>query len=485
MKKIIFKVAICILSALIIFSPSVGASGGSDSAGREVVFGYREALDMVLRDGLHGVNVQIHVAQTQHRDLQESLAGLERGGAGRDAFDAMAAELAELDVRLAAASQAHGEIMDEVESALMGLLSGIGAAGRDGADEFLNQAVQLAVFGMISAREMSDNIAAMESRRAQAQNEIWNFQGGASPQAGLNDARRGLSDADGQIRHLRLQLEQTKLSLENSLRTVMLALWEQDILIKTLEAEITHAEESLRLMNIRYNMGLVSTNDMRGAETALAGQQERVEGIIRARSGIVRNLNLMLGEPLSQATVIEYERDLPELPENLERYFILLTETAPTLRQLELSVETSEAARRIVTGNNRDIRVTEQDRRRAEAGTGSEESIRNLRTRIALQDAVDQNTRNLNQGRRAMEAAVLRGLDDLYNLTSRRYVLEENLIRARETLENTQRSLENGRATPFELNRARLDILQIEQELESNLNQQWALIFRLNNPSLL
>jgi outer membrane protein TolC len=84
-----------------------------------------------------------------------------------------------------------------------------------------------------------------------------------------------------------------------------------------------------------------------------------------------------------------------------------------------------------------------------------------------------------------MEAAMRRAYNDLTNLQTQRESQLLEVARAQQALEVAQTNLALGRITRHDVTQAELAVFVAEQAIESTLNQQWLLAFRLQNPSLL
>jgi outer membrane protein TolC len=273
-------------------------------------------------------------------------------------------------------------------------------------------------------------------------------------------ARRGLRELDDQMYILRIQQQQSKLGIENTLRSLMIVVAELEATITTMEANLALSEENLRRVTVRHSFGLASSNELRAVRQALNIEEMnlllRKTNLYNARN----SLNLLLGQPLAQHTIIEFERELPEIPEDLDAHINEIIPQTPSIRLLQMDVDREYEAMRAYRGTDRE-------------------------TRAALREAYERATQRRNQSMLTMEAALRRAYNDLLNLQTQKESQLLQVYRAQQALETAETNLALGRVTRHEITQAQLAIFQAEQAIESTLNQKWTLAFRLQNPTLL
>jgi len=86
---------------------------------------------------------------------------------------------------------------------------------------------------------------------------------------------------------------------------------------------------------------------------------------------------------------------------------------------------------------------------------------------------------------RATETAIRNQYNNLQALNRQNDSLNIELLRANERLEVVRLNQRAGRATPYDISRAELAILQIEVSLQRNFNNAWNAQFAFENPFLL
>ena len=298
------------------------------------------------------------------------------------------------------------------------------------------------------------------------------------------EARHSLYEFERQIENLRLHRQQTELIKELALRSATVNLLEIELNIAVLQEELNFAHENLRRLTLANELGIVSVRDLNDAQHGLSQGYVGLEELLRNQYTARRDLNYLIGQPLSQYTVIEFDLELIELPQNIEAYIYSVVANSLTIRQSQLQLESVLGERWIYTGNNQDIRISIHDRQRLRTSNNNPDIIR-IRNRVALQDAVERAEQGHEQAIRTLEAAINRGFTDLEGLLDLEAALERELTQAQTALDVAITSFDLGRATRLDIEAARLAIFQVEQDIEKLRNSMWILTFILENPDLL
>jgi len=248
--------------------------------------------------------------------------------------------------------------------------------------------------------------------------------------------------------------------IENTLRSLIITVAELETRIESMDAELVLTEEDLRRVTVRNQFGRASANELRGAQQAvLLAQMDLTQHKTNLYSAH-NSLNHLLGQPLSQYTVIEFEITLLDENFDLSDHIRRVIPGTPTISQLQLEVDWANEARRAYRGSNRD---TQRD----------------------LREAYERTVLARNQAMRTMETALRRANNELTNLQTTIEVRQLELYRAKQRLETAETNLSLGTITRHEVEQARLAVFHAEQAIESIVNQKWMLIFRIKNPSLL
>ena len=349
-----------------------------------------------------------------------------------------------------------------------------------------------------------------------------------------------MAEINRQIQGIRMHQEQIRLAVEFGLRSIIALSSDLEMMGETLIKELELAEEALAGMRAMSEIGFVSPHDLFIAEHYIVQFQGQLTELYYSKDSLMQGLNYMIGQPLSQITVIKFERILPEIPDDMASHIATVSMRTPTIRGLQFALESAnatwreyvrtarnvrinrdnqtikisdpdliqafiayrwaygeeEAFRRVREEyNNRNRRpvgslvVTDADRRRAMNAdsrySGDTDWLRRLRNRIAMQDAIDRADRELHRTIRTLEVSIRRGYNDLRILILQEAALQRELIRAQADLRMALANYEIGLAIQRDIDEARMAIFRTEQEIEGVINQKWVLGFALDNPSLL
>jgi len=455
------KICIFLLVAAFVLTSPVLSAADYEERRTPVIFTYDEALRLALNEMLtvQDIDIQIREAQDHRSDLRDELRALERGDWTRERTDELFDLLWEIEMQLFNAAIGQEQSSINTGQALQLFLLSVANIHEEGADALLLQSLQFTIWNMLSAQSMSNNTAHLEHQRQLIFTELDSLFEGDLVRELTADTRYSIGELDRHMQNLRLQQEQARLVRENALRTAIITIAELDSSIAVTEIGLDLAKEDLRRITIRYEFGRISSNAFRTAEQNLQFMQMELEELLRGHHTAMRNLNHLLGQPLTQLTVVEIERHLPEFPENMQNHMTATIQDTPAIRQLALEVTRTREARRVYTGNDRE-------------------------TRNALQEAYDRAVLGQSQAALAMEVTMRRRYSELESLINRNEALNLELTQAQSRLEVALHNLTLGRITYHEVEQARFAIFVVEQHIESVYNEKWLLAFLLENPSL-
>ncbi|MCL1863151.1 MAG: hypothetical protein FWF78_06260 [Defluviitaleaceae bacterium] len=451
---------------------------------------YEDALDMALSEAtvLHDIDIALRNMSLERRVLSDELLRVQNGG--RTLQQHLMQEAAwELDNTIFALSTMQSIIGQQIGDALSDLQTGIVGEG-------INEQVlaSLTTLFRASAPDFSASLGVMHEQRNELSREIRRMNENS------DEIRRGternLNDFDRQAEMLRLQREQAELAVEYVLRSMIVTIAELDRQTELSIAEIALEEINLERMIVMHEVGMLSEYDLGQVRHGLVQRRAQLDELNRGRATLMQSLNHMLGLELTQDTVIEFETLTS--PKCLEDSLEGIADTH-MLRASQLMLESVMDARWVITGNNRELIVSASDRRRAldadrrtrnlwdisDADEDEEEQIENIRRNITLQENVERAITSHEQTERAMETALRRGFSDFESLVSRYESLQEELSRAEENVAMAIQNLELGTGTQFQIEAARLAVLQAERGIDSIIGEKWMLTLRLQNPDLL
>ncbi|MCL2387458.1 MAG: hypothetical protein FWC89_07925 [Defluviitaleaceae bacterium] len=454
MKKFMMFLLLLVLSTVTVY-----AQYEYDEQDEYVTFTYQQALQMAQRDMLTIIdaNAQIRGIQDQLEDLSEEIRLLERGAHSREALDNLNMERWELERRLNQANQAQAQMQQSANTAVNEFIAGLAFNGY-GPNPALGYAFQAAIQGIMTTNDLNNSIAMMERQYDSILNEMSRLRDRERANEMIEDTQQNMIELERQINVISLQQQQARLARESALISAINTVNELDFSIYVATAGLALTQEDLNRANVRYQFGLISTNNLRAAENALTQAEMDMETLLRNRSIAMQNLNQMLGQPLSQLTKIESNRPIYEPPDDLN--ITRKITQSPSIRQEQINVDRAREARANNTEDDEDIRT-------------------------ALREAYERAVMGHNQAITAMEASILRSLNELENLSVQRDSLLIELENAEQTLENTLVNLSLSRATQYDVEQALQSIRRIQQRIEANLNAKRTQSFLLENPSLL
>ena len=286
------------------------------------------------------------------------------------------------------------------------------------------EARQMVIGSVLAVRDIDNTLREMQNTRRDLNSYLRRLREALAHERLIRVARRDLNEHDRTVQGLRLQQEQAVLSAELNLHRTIATMAENEARIKTLEADIGFAQDSVRRTAILHEHGLASDRTLSAARYAYTTQQAGLEELLRGQYNIRQSLNALLGQPLYQYTVIEFDATLPQFPADLDRHIQTLVQQSPTIQSLQIELNRALDERWVYTGNTRDITISNRDRQRAWEPTSPaegparepSEEILQLRYRLSLQEAVERATIELDQATHNLEATIRRGFSDFNNL---------------------------------------------------------------------
>ena len=447
-----------------------------------VVISFDRALQKSLDDmlALADLDVIIREMRMQHRDLQYQLRRFDSGAARRETLTEFHRLLGQIDMGLAIIEARQVSIGQEIDTAL-----GIAVAGLLAPDaDIAGPGLLLTISGMTGLVALEMEAAELQRQRTLIMSNMREFDDDFFRDT-ADEMRRGLREIERQINNVGLHQDIIKLSLEYALRAIVVVISELAAATRILEISMELADESLVRARLSYELGLLSSHEMLSIELSTSQGHTGLSELRRARQRVIQNLNLLIGQPFDQYTIIEFELYVPEMPDDLDSHIAELILLAPSIRQLYNAQLSARADRRAYTGNNRDITISASDRRRAMEAAVNDERVSTIRNRITLQEAVERADLAYKQALRSMEFTLRQAFDELESLNSQLETAYRELDLAESTLSISLASLSVGRITQFEASQAELAVANARQSIESIYNQLWILAFGLRNPEVL
>ena len=286
---------------------------------------------------------------------------------------------------------------------------------------------------------------------------------------------------DKQIDSLKLNQDMVKISTEVSLRNILVNIENYGLDIGLLEETIVQNEANVVRVGLRRQYGMASDNDLRAAEQALAQNQANLDALLISLENEKINLNKILQLPLTQASVVDYERAAENPPEDLEKYIKDKLKKDPSVKQKQNTLDMKK--------REYDDYIEQQRLIRLQIYYGllkpEEAPPVDPMREISLKSEYDKAKRELDDAKKAMETAIRANCNNLEQIRQRQVSLLVDLEKANDSYETATAHLQAGFATQYDVDNALLAISNTNVSIQKNLNSYWTLRFLFNHPFLL
>ena len=272
---------------------------------------------------------------------------------------------------------------------------------------------------------------------------------------------REIGELGAQINTMRAAQSMVRTSTEFAMRNSITTINNTLLDIKLLEATLAHSRIEFENAGLRMAAGLISESDYNDAELALQAQEANLAALLVSLDVERQDLNRIIQRPVTGYYYVGFDRALIDLPTNLDQAMRRTISRQPNVRQREIA------------------------RGRARATLNDQDAVFGSPERQRRQRDYDQATREYNDARRAVETVIRNQYNTLTMLLHNNESLEIELQRAEEQLAVVELNVAAGLATIFDIEMARLSILQAEVAIERNLNMFWNAQFIFENPFLM
>jgi len=423
------------------------------SEAEEVILTYERALQLAQRDLLSAreSNLQIRQLEELQSDLQDEIREIENGTRLWQHTGDLYLMLQLVDEQINALQQGQETALLDTELAMAAFLS-------SGSNEQMLENLLSVMLNIFAAQNITNSLSTLESQRGQLAAEISRVYSGLFATELQETVRGELRDVNRSISDIQLRQAQTRINRENTLRTLIVTLAEWDVTAENAQRELELAEEELRRLQLRHELGRVSDIALETAQQNLELIRIDAEDILRQRSLTLQSLNHLLGQPLNQNTVIAVDFERLVMPENNSRFIAEVVSATPLIRQLQLDVNHARDTLQSFSGSNRQRRDN-------------------------LQEALDIGRLTYEQARRELEITVQRLFTEMEGLVSASEALQLELNQAQNRLAVTEQSYSLGRVTAHDVNIAAFAVERTERELDLLRYKKWLLMFFISNPS--
>jgi len=285
----------------------------------------------------------------------------------------------------------------------------------------------------------------------------------------VNAWNRKSIELDREIAVVEMNIEVLALRTKFVLHTTVANIIGAEMDIDTAEASIAIERENLRHVTLRHRLGLASASDLRAANTRINQAYMNLDNLHTAAAIARESLNELLGLAACQYVIIEFERILPEIPEDLAYYITQKVLQTPTARRMQITVNRYQEELAWHQYN-----CIYSRRRRNECETC--ETLTESHKRAVIDRDLEI---------RRMEVALRITYNRLEQLQTGEMAARLALELGLYNLEMVKTNYDLGRVTQLDVDRAAMSLAVLEQTIERNLYQQWLLKITINNPELL
>jgi len=272
------------------------------------------------------------------------------------------------------------------------------------------------------------------------------------------ELERQVAELGSAINRMQIARDMTRVGTEAQMRAGIIAVENALLDIQLMEAELAHSRVNFEATELRFNAGLISESDLRSAELGLQQGEANLAALRVSLESDRHELNRILQRPVTDYIYVAFDRELIELPADLNAHVRRTAHRQVNVRMADIAVN---AARRAL----RDF----------DTAFGTPE-------RAARERELNHAERSRAEALRAVETSLRNHYNTLTMLMHNNESLKIELQRAEERLEVVELNYQAGLATPFEIEAAELAVLRAEVGIERNLNSFWSLQFLFQNP---
>ena len=369
------------------------ASNLTDDFGDRVYIPYNRAVEMVSIDLVELWDIEeARRIQTEIWDeLENEIRDISSGLWLENAINELANEFWEVEFWLQNANNARYVSRNEIEILMEMMIMGF-AIGDASLAPDMAAALQGTVDRMIHLNQLGPAIINAEHRSQMILNEIEYLRYGFLTDIILRDNRerqREIRRTQQILRYMEEDLRNTRINL---LRQTISTIGSIRSAIIITEERLSFQELTLERITTEYSFGVVSRVMKREAESAITRTRFDLNELRFAYQNGIILLNLILGEPLNQYTVIEIEKDFQEMPEDITMYAAVEVSDKPRIRILQIAVDRAEESYNTAGRANQNNRNNDEVRQRLE------ETRRTLqRAELELQQAKTEEEASIRQ----------------------------------------------------------------------------------------
>jgi len=298
-------------------------------------------------------------------------------------------------------------------------------------------------------QEARDNLQSLMRLRQDA---------GTLSRAEEREMQRQVADLGASLRNMRATQEMIRIRIEFGMRNTITTINNTELDIRLTEATLEQDRVNLNNAQLRFNAGLISESDLRSKELTLQQRESNLASLLISLESERRELNRILQRPVTGDFYVAFEREIIDLPTNLDQHVRQVASNQPNVRQADTDLNRAQSHLRDISRAAPEYRDLERVRNQAE--------------------------RVRNETLRDVQADMRNRYNTLTMMLRTHDSLEIDLLRAVDRYETLTLNYRAGLATRFDLAAAELGILSTETAIEKNLNTIWNMQFMFEHPFL-
>lgn len=272
---------------------------------------------------------------------------------------------------------------------------------------------------------------------------------------------RNIKSIDIQKSAVGVNQEMVKDSIEISLKSYLTSIKSYQLQIDLLKESIELGQQNIENLELKNSLGMESDYNLKVAKINQETNESNLKTLELTLENQKQALKTLLGIPAEQDIVVDSDVAFNALDDiNLESYIVKKVQADPSIILLKNNVEIAKYNKRT---NN--ISISDSD--------------------LKIDNDLKSADRALKDGQDAMEKNIRTAYNNIKQLEEQDKSLRLNIEKAKEDYNAVVVRYQAGMATIYEVNQAKLGILNAEKAVEDNALNYDTLVFSFMHPYLL
>jgi hypothetical protein len=271
---------------------------------------------------------------------------------------------------------------------------------------------------------------------------------------------RSMRQIDDNIENVPRNKEMTEATTEYLLRSSLSQLISDELDAQLLQESIKLNEANVKNLTLKLELGMASQNDLTKAKQELEKDKVNINLMDLRVADDKTSLNKVLARSLDKEHIVDFEPEIVPLEKNLTGFIADTVTNDPSLAIKQTALDAAQYAI---------------------------DNYSDTETHSPLEKQNDFNTaaRDLDDTRSSLEKGLRSSINKLQQMEENNRSLEIDVENAWNTFNSLVVNYQAGLVTIYELDQAKVGILQAEAALSKNKYNHWSLSFAINHPFLL